>query len=391
MAARGIATPTIEDMVLRAEGLVPVLAERAAETERLRRITDRTLEDLRRQGFFRVLQPVRYGGFELDYGRTQVELSRVLGRGCGSTAWVQSIIACHAWCLGMFPPEAQDAVWGDSADALLASSFAPLNGGARRVDGGYVVGGQWQFSSGSEACDWIIVGAPTDDSGTAMRLWCLIPRKDWEPVDTWFAAGLRGSGSGDVRVRETFVPDAFTLNPGELDGRPSPGSAVNSSPNYRLPLAGVFSFNVSSPALGIAKGAIEQFSAQAAARPERANQPQRQLRLAESAAEVDAAEALLLADAAEVQRRARANEAFSDLFIAKLQRDLSFSAMRCAQAVDRLTLALGAHGMGDDNPVQRAARDVHAVANHGSLGWDNAGLAFGRVAFGLPAAPARRG
>ena len=89
-----------------------------------------------------------------------------------------------------------------------------------------------------------------------MRLWCLIPRKDWEPVDTWFAAGLRGTGSGDIRVQETFVPDAFTVNPAELDGRPSPGSAVNASPNYRLPIAGVLPFNVSSPALGIARGAM---------------------------------------------------------------------------------------------------------------------------------------
>src|SRR5437588_12200556 len=105
-------TPTLGDVVTRAEALVPRLRERARKAEELRRVPDETIQDFLDAGLFRVLQPKRWGGYELDYGRTQVELCGVLGRGCGSSAWVQCVVACHAWCLGMFPDAAQDAVWG---------------------------------------------------------------------------------------------------------------------------------------------------------------------------------------------------------------------------------------------------------------------------------------
>src|SRR5689334_10335272 len=92
---------TLEHLVKRAETLVPRLLERATHTELLRRLPDETLQDFLDAGLFRVLQPKRWGGLELDYGRTQTELCNVLGRGCGSSAWVQCVLACHAWCLAM--------------------------------------------------------------------------------------------------------------------------------------------------------------------------------------------------------------------------------------------------------------------------------------------------
>jgi 3-hydroxy-9,10-secoandrosta-1,3,5(10)-triene-9,17-dione monooxygenase len=103
---------TLEDMVERAQALAAPLRERASRTEELRRVPDETMQDFLDAGLFRVLQPKRWGGLELNYGRTQTELCSVLGRACGSSAWVQCVVACHAWCLAMFRPEAQEAVWG---------------------------------------------------------------------------------------------------------------------------------------------------------------------------------------------------------------------------------------------------------------------------------------
>ena len=105
-----VTRPTTEELLARAWELVPVLRERAARTEELRRVPEETIEDFRRAGFFRVLQPARFGGYEMDYGITQIELASVLGRGCGSSGWVQSVVACHAWLVGMYPEAAQDAV-----------------------------------------------------------------------------------------------------------------------------------------------------------------------------------------------------------------------------------------------------------------------------------------
>jgi 3-hydroxy-9,10-secoandrosta-1,3,5(10)-triene-9,17-dione monooxygenase len=96
-------TPTIEEMVQRARALLPALRERAAATEALGQLPAETVADFYRGGFFRVLQPQRFGGYELDYGRTQLELCSTLGQACGSSAWVQMVVACHAWCLAMFP------------------------------------------------------------------------------------------------------------------------------------------------------------------------------------------------------------------------------------------------------------------------------------------------
>jgi 3-hydroxy-9,10-secoandrosta-1,3,5(10)-triene-9,17-dione monooxygenase len=377
--------PTLDQLVARAEGLLPRLRERAKECEALRRVPDETIQDFQEAGLLRVLQPARWGGYELDYGRTQVRLNTTLGRACGSSAWVQSVLACHAWIVAMYPPAVQEAVWGRDPDILIASSFSPSTGRAEAVDGGYRVRGDWQFSSGCHACQWAVLGAPVQrPDGPPDNLWFLLPRPDWEIVDTWYAPGLRGSGSHDVRVHDAFVPAEFVLDRGQIDGRPTPGSALNPSYQYRLPLYGFFPFNVAPPALGIARGAIEAYVEQTAARPERAQMPQRQLRIAESSAEVDAAEALLLADCAEVERRARAGEPLDGELLARLTRDLSFSVRLCTQAIGRLAATVGAHGMSDENPVMRAMRDVQAVGNHIANNWDLQALPYARGALGLP-------
>src|SRR6185312_9671920 len=163
-AARSV---TLADLMERAEALVPRLRERAARTEALRRLPDETAQDFQEAGFFKVFQPARHGGFELDYGRTQVELCHILGQGCGSSAWVQCVIACHAWAAGMFAPEVQDAIWGDNQDALIASSFSPKTGRGRPVAGGYLVEGDWSFSSGSNLCEWVVLGTPIFEQDNA--------------------------------------------------------------------------------------------------------------------------------------------------------------------------------------------------------------------------------
>jgi 3-hydroxy-9,10-secoandrosta-1,3,5(10)-triene-9,17-dione monooxygenase len=378
--------PTIEDMVARAESLLPGLRQRAKETEEQRHVPTATIHEFLDAGLFRVLQPARFGGYELGYGRTQTELCNVLGRACGSSAWVQSVIACHAWCLAMFPAAAQDAVWSNDPDTLIGTAFNFNSGRGRPVDGGYFVDGEWSFSSGSDHCEWIILGTPIfdRDGPASKRIWTLLPRKDWEVVDVWFAAGLKGSSSNDIHVRGAFVPSEFTAESETFDGRPTPGSQVNAAYIYRLPLFSVFPYNVSTPALGIARGALEAFVEYTASRPDRANLPQRQMRIAESAAEIDAAHAVWLANAAQIERLGPTGGPWPASVLARFRRDLAYATMLCTRAVDRLTVAVGAHGMLEDTPIQRAFRDVHAIANHAANNWDLQAIPFARDALGLP-------
>ena len=156
---------------------------------------------------------------------------------------------------------------------------------------------------------------------------------------------------------------------------------------YALPLAGFFYFNVTTEALGIARGAVDAFAEQLIGRGDRPNLYGRQIRLAESAAEVDAAEALVRSDVEVIDRILHQGAPIEPLFQAKLGRDLSFIVKLCAQAVDRLTGAVGAHGMDDDNPVHRASRDLHAIANHAVNNWENQALTYGRGRAGLPPLP----
>ena len=160
---------------------------------------------LRAAGLFRQFVPTRYGGFELDYGPTQLAICREIGTACGSTAWVLSVLACHAWLVGMFPEAAQDAVWAEGPDTIIASSFAPSTGAARAVDGGYVLDGIWQFSRWrSCSARWLVAAVPSPVGDERQLHFCLIPRADWEVLDTWYAAGLRGARNQRRAGRERF-------------------------------------------------------------------------------------------------------------------------------------------------------------------------------------------
>jgi 3-hydroxy-9,10-secoandrosta-1,3,5(10)-triene-9,17-dione monooxygenase len=378
------ARPTIEDLVERTRELLPRVTERANQAEALRRMPDETIDDLREAGLFLPFVPARYGGYEMDYGPVQIAISGELGRACGSTSWVQSVLACHAWVVGMFPQAAQDAVWSHDPNTIVASAFAPSTGTTQELEGGYLLDGVWQFSSGVDAAEWLLPMMVVRSDERVRLYFGLVHRKDWQVLDTWHAAGLRGTGTNDVRITRAFVPHDFALDVTVLDGRPTPGSALSDSHIYRLPLWTLFGFNIGVPALGIARGAVEAYIQQTAARADNPTAHGKHARIAESAADVDAAQALLQADADLITRLGRQGQTQYPLpQRTRFHRDLAYAVLLCARAVDRLSVSVGAHNVGDDNPVHRASRDVHAVANHTGLQWDTYAELFGRVASGL--------
>ena len=214
------------------------MRERAAQTEALRHVPEETIAAFREAGLLRLFEPARYGGYEMDYGRTQIALGAALGKGCGSSAWVQSVVACHAWLVGMYPQAVQDAVWGDDAGrAGGVGVLGAARGAGRTVDGGYEIEGQWQFSSGSNACQWVILGVTMDGKppGPMDQLWCLLPPGDWEIVDTWNAPGLKGTGSNDIRVKSAFVPEG--VRAGARHARRAADAGQRDEPLVHLPAA----------------------------------------------------------------------------------------------------------------------------------------------------------
>jgi len=384
------AAPDFDELRAAAEGLVPALRERAGCAEELRRLPDETIADLHRTGLFRILQPGRVGGSELPF-RSIVELVAVIGRGCGSTAWVLANLAAHHWLLGMWAPEAQDEIWGQSPDNLIGSALIFPRGRARRVEGGYRLSGRWPFSSGIDATAWNMFGAIVHDEEagiTEPRIF-LVPANDYTIIDTWHVIGLAATGSKDVAAEDVFVPEYRSLAVSQITGGPNPGSRVNQSILYQLPAVSLFAFCIAGVSLGIAQGALEYFTETTRTRTSYytgrnlADFVTLQVHVAEAAAITDSARAVMLQDCDEAERIVADGDVPSLDQRARYRRDGAYAATLCTRAVDVLFQATGGGAIYARNPLQRAFRDVHAANAHYVLNWDINGAMYGRVALGL--------
>lgn len=379
-------------MLSRAEALIPQLRDRATRTEELRRLPPETERDLHDAGLFRIVQPKRVGGSEFDYVAL-VDCAEQLGRGDASVAWNLANLASHHWMLGMFNRGAQDMVWGGDAGTLIASSFIFPAGRARKVDGGYKLRGSWPFSSGVASCEWNMLGSvvASDDEadGIEYRIF-LVPKKDYRILDTWNAAGLRGTGSNDVEVRDAFVAESSTVAVSDLAGGPTPGSIVNPNPLYTLPVFSLFPYVLSGVALGNAQACLDDYIEIARHRASTYNRTKlgdlqsTQIKIAEASAKIDAARLIMRSNCLEAMAAARRGE-ISDMAVkTRLRRDGAYSVNLCTEAVSLLFAASGARGLFTTGPLQRQFRDAHAINSHIAFNFDVAGTNYGRVALSLP-------
>jgi 3-hydroxy-9,10-secoandrosta-1,3,5(10)-triene-9,17-dione monooxygenase len=377
--------PAHNELWRRAEELLPVLRERAPKCEALRRLPDETLRDFHDAQLFRIHQPRRVGGAELEFAAV-VTFGALLARACASTAWNWVNFTAHHMMLGMFPPAAQERIWGESRDALIASSFVFPAGKARKVKDGYVLSGRWPFSSGVDPSHWNMLAglARLDDHAPPEQRVFLLERSQYQVIDTWHAGGLRGTGSNDVEVKEQFVPEHLTLSVADTKGGPTPGSAVNPGKLFQLPVFALFPYMLSGVALGIAEGLIEGYLARTNVTGKMtgariAEIQSTQIRLGEATAYARASRVVQLANCRE------AEEALPDaLTKARYRLEGAYAVEWALRAVDVMFALSGASGLYESGHAARAFRDAHAVKQHFSFNTDIAGTTYGRVALGLP-------
>src|SRR6266567_9282343 len=379
-------------MIARARSLLPQLRERAARTEELRHLPPETERDLHDSGLFRMLQPKRIGGAELDYVAL-IDCADLLGQADASVAWNLANLASHHWMLGMFEQRAQDLVWGRDPDVLIASSFIFPAGRARKVDGGYRLRGSWPFSSGVASCEWnmlaSVVSSDDEADGIEYRIF-LVHKSDYKIVDTWNAAGLRGTGSNDVEVRDAFVSEPMTVAVSDLAGGPTPGSAVNPNPLYALPVFSLFPYVLSGVALGNAQACLDDYVEIARRRASTYNRAKlgdmqsTQIKIAEASAKIDAARLIMRSACIEAMADARQGYIPDIAAKTKSRRDGAFSVNLCTEAVSLLFSASGARGLFTSGTLQRQFRDAHAINSHIAFNFDAAGTNYGRIALGLP-------
>ncbi len=381
-----------DDLVARARDMIPVLRERAERAEADRRIAPETEREFHETGLFRMVQPARFGGAEADFG-VLVDAVAEVAKGCASSAWVLTNLAAHHWMLAMFPEQGQRDVWDDSPDHCIASSMVFPAGRARETKGGYLLSGRWPFSSGIDSSAWNMLGglvreADDEDAPPEYRIF-LLPDADYEVIDTWTAAGLSATGSHDIAVEEAFVPAHRTVASADIKGGPTPGSACNPSPLYRLPVMAVFPYLLSGVALGNAEAAYEMFVATARKRvasydaSKIAAHQSVQISVGEAGAGIDTARLIMQSTCTEAMQLARAGSVPDIVRKVRFRRDGAFAVGLCTKAVDTLFTATGGSALYSRNPIQRLFRDAHAICGHIAFNSGVAAGAFGQAELGL--------
>ncbi len=380
------------EMLERAHALLPKLRERAPKTEEMRRLPPETEQDLHQAGLFRILQPKRIGGAELDYVAL-IDFADVISLADASVAWNLANLASHHWMLGMFDKRAQDLIWNDNVDALIASSFVFPAGRARKVDGGYTLSGRWPFSSGVDSSTWNmlagIVSSDDDADGVEYRIF-LLKKDDYRILDTWTSTGLKGTGSNDVEAKDVFVPEHMTLAVKDVGGGPTPGSAANPGPLYALPVFALFPFVLSGAALGNAQACLDDYVEIARHRASTYNRARlgdlqtTQIKIADASARIDAARLIMRRTCIDAMADVRRGYTPSLPEKTGYRRDGAYAVNLCTEAVSLLFSASGARGLYTTGALQRQFRDAHAINAHIAFSFDAAGTNYGRVALDLP-------
>lgn len=381
-------TEVARSLLARARELVPVLAERAARAEQQRSIPTETIADFKRAGFFRVIQPRRYGGYELD-PQVFFELQMTLAEGCMSSGWVYGVVAVHNWQLALFDPRAQEDVWSKDSTVLIASSYMP-KGQVRRVDGGFRFSGRWGFSSGVDHAAWLFLGGivPSASGGPDYRTF-LVPRSDIHLNDNWHTVGLKGTGSKEVVIDDAFVPEYRTHRAFDGFAGTSPGLSVNPAALYRLPFGQIFVRAVSSASIGALQGALNAFREYASKRvstndlKRTAEDPAAELATADAALAIDEMKLALGRNFAAMMETLRRGEALDVNDRIHYRYQSAAVAERCAEHIDRLFHACGGQGIYTDNPIGRFFVDIHAARMHYANNPDKFGRNYGGVLLGL--------
>lgn len=382
---------TPEAYLDRVRALIPDIRARVESAEQLRRLPDETFKAFQEAGLLRAVQPKRYGGYELDLATFYQAVIEV-GAVCASSAWILGVVGIHNWQLALFPEQAQEDVWGEDTSIQLSTSLSPT-GHVERAGDGFRLHGRWSFSSGCDFCQWVLLSGvipPEAAGGAPEPSIFLLPRQDYEIDDNWDVIGLCATGSKDIVVKDALVPGYRVFSLREAFEIRSPGLVVHDAPLYRLPFSVVFSHAVSTPAVGVALGALAAFRERTKTRVRSRDQasvaedPFIHMHLSETTADVEAWRDRILHNLRSMLHHVRVGQTLSHAQRARYRWDTAHAASISVRAVDRLFTASGGRAIFRSNPIQRAWRDVHAIRAHAGNDLEKIAPILGRIELDLP-------
>src|SRR3546814_406104 len=379
-------------MLQNVRALLGEIASRAEACDDARVVPVENIRALRDAGFLGGFKPAQYGGGELT-PRTMFQAAAEIATVCASTAWVAQLLAVHSHAIAYYDPRLQEEIWGADPDALVGSSVAPV-GKVTPVEGGYRLSGRYSWSSGCDHSSWSLLGGYlAGPEGQRLHALFAVPRSDYQIVDTWYAAALKGTGSKDLVVDDIFVPDYRVETMMALNTGAARGFGTHKAALFTLPFQAIFASGFSVVAYGIARAALGHYKARLEGRiraytgAQVAASPPAFMHLAASYNEVEGARAVLEGEwrAFEEQAKRRAQV---DMDIAVRWRTiLPYATQLCVSAVDRLMAASGGGAILNTSPLQRCFRDVHGAAAHAINDYDIALQILGRHLLGIEPDP----
>lgn len=356
------------DCIVSARAMRETLERRQPETMAARSVPKQTIADFHKAGFFRLVQPARWGGMDADWN-VVTQVIAELAQGCASSAWAYSVLVLHHLYLSAWPDDVQAAVWGEDSEVLISSGLAPRP--VERVDGGYKLTGDWPWSSGCDHADFAMVGGAPPSGPPVMFL---IPMRDIQIVDNWYTLGLRGTGSKTLHFDGLFVPDHWTIPYPALMGPVRPGNPLDPKSFWdRAPCLLVSGYCFSSVVLGLAQKGLRLASDNLRIRVSRGvklgESPNHQLRVGEVLATVESAKFYMHETARLHSERVRRGDQFTS-------REVWESAAQIAVTVRRLRDAMfiladtSSNWVYDSDPLQQVIRDIMTGATHRSASLD---------------------
>jgi 3-hydroxy-9,10-secoandrosta-1,3,5(10)-triene-9,17-dione monooxygenase len=373
----------------RAASLRPLLEQQAEETDSGRRLPDPVVAALKDAGLCRLMVPKRFAGYQTSI-RTYIEVMEEIGRGCGSTAWVASLINVCAWLAALFPEKAQQDVWGSTPDAWVAGSLAP-HGEAKAVDGGWRVTGKWMWASGSMHAQWAACGIHmNNDKGDTLNFGLsLMPMSELTIEDTWFVAGMKGTGSNTIVAKDVFVPEhRFLPYPAAFGG--SYRTEHTDEIVYRVALVPVTILILVGSQLGMAQAALDYVIEKASVRGITHTNYTRQrestgfqILTADAAMKIETARLHAFRAADDLDACAAAGRHPDVRERARVRADAALVAKYCREAVEILVSAHGTSSMADASPLQRLWRDVHVASRHAITEWQVNLEIYGKALLGV--------
>lgn len=381
--------------VERAIALFDLIRSEAAQGDRDRQITRKVTDAVDAAGLFNLMVPARLGGPEAT-ARTLLEVLIEVSRGDGSAGWSTALVNACTWFAVTYGEQAQQDIWAANPGAKACGIFFPgmvrrhQLGTGEKVEGGYLLTGDYPYASGSVVADWATLGmlVPGPDDAPTMALG-LVPAKDWTIKDTWHTIGMRGTGSNTIVVKDAFVPDHRIQTFDDLAAGNYATPYARSEPNSRAAFLPVGTIILAAPAVGMAKAALDYSLGKLPSRSvgytvyaEARQSPTHHLAVAQAASNIDAAYLLLSRAANDIDTFAAAGVYPDATARGRIRMDTGHAISLCKEAIDVLMTANGAAAFAQDGLLGRIWRDANTGARHAFATPEIGKEVYGRLLLG---------